>query len=390
MAVASNTVPQDPELAIARRTQELLQSPTAEHWNNWAVVQAQCGRNEEALAGLTCALELDAANPVFMGNRACVAVELRRWREAADWAAEALQHLPPGTGPERARLEELRDLAAGQLPPWTHEQAECCLLAFCGDDANARDYFATHQRRYLATLDMVPTAAPRAKLLELGAAFHHLTPALRRLAGYRDIRCSDVWHGDAIAEHVVRASDGQVERFQVDNFDAEHGPWPHADASYDLVLCCEMLEHLALDPMAMLGEINRVLRPGGHLLLTTPNLASAKAFAWLARGESPYCWSQFEPHGIPTDRHNREYTTSEVVRLLECAGLAPVQVKTETFYWRQPPSVFAQIAALGYPLARRGDTTMVLAQKAGPVKDRYPEEFYQSRGTQQQRRDLDR
>ncbi len=390
MAVAPNAVPQDRETAAIRLAQELVRNSSAERWNNWAAAQAQSGRYEEALAGFTCALELDAGNPIFTGNLAWVAVELRRWRQAAHWAAEAIAHLPPGSEPARARLEELRAQAAAQQPPWRPEQAAQCLSAFRGDDGNERDYFATHQRRYLATLDMVPAAQPGARLLELGAAFHHLTPALRLLAGYQDIRCSDVWQGDATAEHVVRASDGQVERFQVDNFDAERGAWPYADGSYDMVLCCEMLEHLALDPMAMLSEINRVLRPGGHLLLTTPNLASAKAIAWLARGESPYCWSQFEPRGIPTDRHNREYTTSEVVRLLECAGLAPVRVTTETFYWPQPPAVFAQLASLGYPLARRGDTTMVLARKAGPVKDRYPEEFYQTRGTQQQRRDLDR
>jgi 2-polyprenyl-3-methyl-5-hydroxy-6-metoxy-1,4-benzoquinol methylase len=52
---------------------------------------------------------------------------------------------------------------------------------------------------------------------------------------------------------------------------------PFASASFDLVWCSEVLEHLA-DPRAALAELRRVLRPGGVLLLTTPN-----SYAWLFR-----------------------------------------------------------------------------------------------------------
>ena len=163
MAAAPNAVPQDAETAAIRLAQELVRNPSDERWNNWAAAQAQSGRYEEALAGFTCALELDAANPIFLGNLAWVAVELRSWRQAAHRAAEAIAHLPPGSEPARARLEELRAQAAAQQPPWSPEQAAQCLSAFRGDDDNEREYFATHQRRYLATLDMVPAAQPGAR-----------------------------------------------------------------------------------------------------------------------------------------------------------------------------------------------------------------------------------
>jgi SAM-dependent methyltransferase len=39
---------------------------------------------------------------------------------------------------------------------------------------------------------------------------------------------------------------------------------------FDTVISCETVEHLA-DPQRALREIQRVLRPGGRLLLTTPN-----------------------------------------------------------------------------------------------------------------------
>jgi SAM-dependent methyltransferase len=53
---------------------------------------------------------------------------------------------------------------------------------------------------------------------------------------------------------------------------------PLADASVDVVIMSELIEHL-VDTDAAAEEARRVLRPGGTLLLSTPNLA-----AWYNRG----------------------------------------------------------------------------------------------------------
>lgn len=46
----------------------------------------------------------------------------------------------------------------------------------------------------------------------------------------------------------------------------------YPDAEFDTVISCETIEHVA-DPRRALGELARVLRPGGRLFLTTPNYA---------------------------------------------------------------------------------------------------------------------
>ena len=46
---------------------------------------------------------------------------------------------------------------------------------------------------------------------------------------------------------------------------------PYADASFDVVLCVEVIEHVS-DHQAALGELARVVKPGGVLVLTTPNV----------------------------------------------------------------------------------------------------------------------
>jgi SAM-dependent methyltransferase len=55
-------------------------------------------------------------------------------------------------------------------------------------------------------------------------------------------------------------------------------PIPVASCSVDVVIMSELIEHL-VDTDSALDEVFRVLRPGGSLLLSTPNLA-----AWYNRG----------------------------------------------------------------------------------------------------------
>ncbi len=52
---------------------------------------------------------------------------------------------------------------------------------------------------------------------------------------------------------------------------------PEPDASFDAVLCSEVLEHVT-DPIVVLDEFSRLLKPGGRLILTAP-FASLVHFA---------------------------------------------------------------------------------------------------------------
>jgi 2-polyprenyl-3-methyl-5-hydroxy-6-metoxy-1,4-benzoquinol methylase len=45
---------------------------------------------------------------------------------------------------------------------------------------------------------------------------------------------------------------------------------PFAKNSFDCVIMCEVLEHLNFNPLSVLKEINRVIRPGGFFYLTVP------------------------------------------------------------------------------------------------------------------------
>jgi SAM-dependent methyltransferase len=64
---------------------------------------------------------------------------------------------------------------------------------------------------------------------------------------------------------------------------------PFADATFDGVLCTEMLSQ-SPRPWQLLGELARVLRPGGRLYLTAP-------FDWHFFDE-PYDYFRFTTHGV--------------------------------------------------------------------------------------------
>jgi len=63
---------------------------------------------------------------------------------------------------------------------------------------------------------------------------------------------------------------------QVDAVDLNTEPLPYANASFDLVTCTEVIEHLE-HYRATLREVNRVLRPGGVFVVSTPNVLNLRS-----------------------------------------------------------------------------------------------------------------
>jgi SAM-dependent methyltransferase len=80
-------------------------------------------------------------------------------------------------------------------------------------------------------------------------------------------------------------------------------PIPYPDGSFDLIFAGEVIEHL-VDTDGFLQELHRCLRPGGHLILTTPNLASFENRIRILLGIYPI-WVDYRLEG---SGHVRAYT----------------------------------------------------------------------------------
>ena len=111
---------------------------------------------------------------------------------------------------------------------------------------------------------------------------------------------------------------------------------PFTAESADAVLFSEVIEHL-VDPDAALDEIRRVLRPGGHLMLSTPNLAAWYNRALLLAGVQPV-FSEVSLraiHGRPGREvvgHLRLYTARALREFVAGAGFEVVRLEGAPFH----------------------------------------------------------
>jgi 2-polyprenyl-3-methyl-5-hydroxy-6-metoxy-1,4-benzoquinol methylase len=174
-------------------------------------------------------------------------------------------------------------------------------------------YFETSRPRYEYTLSLA-LGQNGGNVLDLGCSPGHLAMALVK-AGFevQGVDLNPVW--------LAKYAPGWPRRLRITHTNIEQAPLPFASESFDLVIFTEVLEHIAItDPAVILGEIRRVLRPGGRMLLSTPNVANLSNVVAFIRGENVF-WPPEMFYGS-VDRHNREYTPSELLRLVEKVGFA--------------------------------------------------------------------
>ncbi|WP_419816378.1 methyltransferase domain-containing protein [Glacieibacterium sp.] len=174
--------------------------------------------------------------------------------------------------------------------------------------------------RFIQTLGMVPQTSGRA--LEIGSNPYFTTILMKQFRQF-EVTMTNFFSGPvALMSQMVSYFDAAAERrvsekFEYWNVNVETDRLPSEDDAFDLVLFCEILEHMTNDPLAALMEIKRVLKPGGQLIVTTPNVARIENVARLIAGENLYDpYSGYGPYG----RHNREYTVAELERLMNHCG----------------------------------------------------------------------
>jgi SAM-dependent methyltransferase len=168
---------------------------------------------------------------------------------------------------------------------------------------------------------------PKGKLLDFGAAAGAYSLELYH-AGY-DVTGADVTdefkYRDKI--HFVRLTG--------------EGPLPFEDNFFDYVLLAEVVEHLK-DPYGLMTELVRILKKGGKLVLSTPNILNLRSrFRFLFEGAFDYFreppldhvghytktgMSISQVHVMPWRYHELEF-------LLDECGFAVADIKTSVYEW---------------------------------------------------------
>lgn len=304
--------------------------------------------------------------------------QLTSFRKLAESGARPALKLPAAGTPLYHQILAWKETAREGLDDFTPAEQEMVdyILSFMREPKEI-EYTRQHLRRFLSTLERVPPPErPDDRLLELGSLFH-LAPAIKKYGGYGAVYCADFWDSDEKrAEETVSQRGGpDSHTFELRNFNVERDPFPYPDGYFRTVLCCELIEHLQRDPMHMLWECNRVLAPGGHLLLTTPNIASCRAIEGLLVGCAPYLLSQYNLTEV-ADQHNREYAPYEVGLALAAAGFTVLELETEDVWMRSNPAILELLKQVQISTELRGDNIFALARKTGPPVERYPKELY--------------
>lgn len=139
---------------------------------------------------------------------------------------------------------------------------------------------------------------------------------------------------------------------RVEVADLESADWPErfGGERYDYVICADVLEHLR-EPERVLAACQRLLAPGGQLLVSVPNAAYSGLVAELLHGDFRY-----RPEGLLDRTHLRFFTRRTITQLLadggfDVQGVEPVERPLNESEFRQrfddlPPAVSRYVLSL--------------------------------------------
>lgn len=231
-------------------------------------------------------------------------------------------------------------------------------------------------QRLLTTLSLVPRFPKDSKprLLELGANPYFMTLLLKRFRPEYVLHLANYFGPQFVGlEHeqtITSAKYDENHRFVFRHFNIEAESFPYPNNFFDFVLYCEIIEHLTQNPARTLVEIHRILKPGGQVLITTPNVLRLQNIVGMFQQKNLYDpYSGYGPYG----RHNREYTSQELVELVQGCGFDLVQLVMAEKYvhpiWQKLPRRMWR---------RFRDNIYLVAKTARPRTEYHPAWLYRS------------
>lgn len=186
------------------------------------------------------------------------------------------------------------------------------------------EYLRYHRRRYELLLVAVREAlagrdAPR--ILNVGPMFE--TTLLReRVAG----ALVDTL---GLAPHPLFPPRAGERHIDLDLNGAGDGSAPPGDGGYDAIVMAEVLEHLHSSPVLVLRYLSSWLRPGGALVLQTPNAVALHKRLRMLAGRNPL---EPIPECAAKPGHFHEYTLGELREAAAAAGFTVEGARAANYF----------------------------------------------------------
>jgi SAM-dependent methyltransferase len=193
--------------------------------------------------------------------------------------------------------------------------------------AKGGEYFSNARRDYVAELPL----NTEAKILEVGCG-DGATGAL----ALQEKKCS-VYCGVEFSPTAAERARGRITQVVVGDVEKIELPWP--PATFDVLILSEVLEHF-VDPWAVLEKLRPLMKSGGRVLASSPNVAHFKILLMLFRGN----WVLTDS-GLMDRTHLRWFTPISYRELFESTGFQVDLVRELTPLTRK--SCVANLLSLG-------------------------------------------
>jgi SAM-dependent methyltransferase len=240
--------------------------------------------------------------------------------------------------------------------------------------------------RFEETFKEIPRSQGNELLIDVGC-YGPLIGPFYELLGYRRVGAVAMYDWGPLDSAVLPAwarERGIDLSLWFGNIELDEIPWEANEA--DVLLMLEILEHFSVDPMKALCDANRVLRPGGKLVLSTPNAASAYSLCLLACGQNP---QPGQYNSVDSNRHNRLYDRWELIALLKSAGFTDIRVRSMSppksglrnaaIRWGAYTLSLCSVPIRGSTAFYRGDYLLASGTKISDPVDRFPKFLYEDR-----------
>lgn len=181
-----------------------------------------------------------------------------------------------------------------------------------------REYSRAHSVRVAFDLEIVKRyATASSAIVEVGSIPLLLTVPLTTLGfNVKGVDIDPTRFSFAISSMGLKVVECNVETERL----------PFETKYFDIAVFNELFEHLRINPIFTMKEVHRVLKPGGLLIMSTPNLRSLRGLAnFLLLNRSYSCGADIYEEYQKLERlghmgHVREYTTREVSDFLSKMG----------------------------------------------------------------------
>jgi SAM-dependent methyltransferase len=174
------------------------------------------------------------------------------------------------------------------------------------------------------------------RLIDLGAGLSPFAALLDQLG--LDVSVIDIFRGGGIEKDLEVIWAKILKQFEkigicVISQDLLAEKLPFDDESIDAVTSFHSIEHWHHSPRQLFGEISRVLKPNGFLIIGCPNAVNLRKRLWVLLGKTNICsLDEWYYEGDPVFHgHVREPTIQELKRLLEWNGFVVKRIAGRNF-----------------------------------------------------------